>query len=154
MSKHVVIGADHRGIDAANTLAGALRDKGHTVDVFGPASAGESVDYPSQAWAVGTRVGKGEADFGVLVCGTAIGMSIAANKLPGVRAAIVHDELTAGLSRSHNDANVICLSGDLLGMRLIEKIMDVFLTTGFEGGRHARRVEQIERIERGQAPTD
>lgn len=153
MSTSIAIGADHRGIDVARTLADSLRQHGHTVEVFGPSDAGDSVDYPSQAWTVGNRVGGGESDYGILVCGTAIGMSIAANKIKGVRAAIVHDELTAQLSRSHNNANVLCLSGDLLGMRLIEKITDVFLGTEFEGGRHARRVEQIERIESGQAPT-
>jgi ribose 5-phosphate isomerase B len=88
----------------------------------------------------------------VLICGTGVGMAIAANKVKGVRAAVVHDELTAEISRSHNDANVLCMSADLLGQRLIEKIVDVWIATPFAGGRHARRVHKIEAIERGDDP--
>ena len=90
--------------------------------------------------------------MGILVCGSGIGMCIAANKVKGVRAALVHDELTAEMSRGHNDANVLCLSADLLGQRLIEKIAEVWLGTAFQGGRHERRVRKIAAIENGQDP--
>ncbi|MFG0305952.1 MAG: ribose 5-phosphate isomerase B [Phycisphaerales bacterium JB040] len=153
-SKRIAIGTDHRGAEAAQLLAQSLEEEGHTIELIGPRDASHSVDYPEQAWKVGQRISHGEADFGILLCGTAIGMSIAANKIPGVRAAVVHDELTGELSRSHNDANVLCLSGDLLGRRLIEKITKLWLSTPFEGGRHARRVDKIKQIESGHAPTE
>lgn len=150
--KSIAIGTDHRGVEAAIALAATLREQGHTVEYLGPDSSEKSVDYPEQAWEVGQRVSDGTADFGILICGTAIGMSIAANKVDGVRAAVVHDELTAELSRGHNDANVLCLSGDLLGRRLIEQITSAWLKTPFEGGRHARRVRKIAQIEQGTKP--
>ena len=150
--KRIAIGTDHRGAEAAHSLGEALTAAGHAVEMIGARDAADSVDYPEQAWKVGQRICSDEADFGILLCGTAIGMSIAANKIPGVRAAVVHDELTGELSRSHNDANVLCLSGDLLGRRLIEKITTLWLATPFEGGRHSRRVEKINQIEAGQAP--
>ncbi len=154
MSHHhtVAIGADHRGIEAAQAVAKSLEDAGDTVTLLATCAPGESCDYPDQAWKVGRAVASGEAQFGILICGSAIGMSIAANKIPGCRAAVVHDELTANLSRSHNDANVLCLSGDLLGHRLMQQIVRVWLDTPFEGGRHARRVDKIMAIERGEAP--
>jgi ribose 5-phosphate isomerase B len=92
-------------------------------------------------------VAEGSVDRGILICGTGIGMSIAANKVHGVRAAPCHDDITAELSRRHNDANVICLSADLLGERLIDRMIEIWLATQFEGGRHARRVEKIKNIE-------
>jgi ribose 5-phosphate isomerase B len=147
-----VVGADHRGAEATGALVAALERAGHSVRVMGACESGKSVDYPEPAYLVGREVTSGRADAGILVCGTGIGMSIAANKVPGVRAAVVTDELTAQLSRAHNDANVLCVSGDLLGARIIEKIALVFLSTAFEGGRHARRVEKIGCIERGQDP--
>ncbi|MFO0834987.1 MAG: ribose 5-phosphate isomerase B [Phycisphaerales bacterium] len=146
------IGADHRGAPAAKLLADKFRREGHEVHVFGECS-GASCDYPESAYLVGSAVNAGKIDRGILICGTGIGMSIAANKVKGVRAAVAHDELTAGLSRSHNNANVLCLSADLLGQRLIEKISETFLATEFEGGRHARRVEKISAIERGVEPS-
>lgn len=150
--KTIAIGADHRGAEASRHLADALRRDGHKVEVHAPEDAGQACDYPEPAYAVATAVRDHNADLGVLICGTAIGMSIAANKVDGVRAAVVHDELTAQLSRQHNDANVLCLSGDLLGQRLIESITRAWLAADFEGGRHARRLQKIERIERGQDP--
>ncbi len=147
----ISLGADHRGANAIKLLGEKLRREGHEVRVAGDCE-GDACDYPERAYAVGKDVAEGRADAGVLVCGTGVGMSIAANKVPGVRAAVVHDELTAQLSRSHNDANVLCLSGDLLGQRLIEKIAEVWLATKFEGGRHARRVRKVQAIEKGQDP--
>jgi ribose 5-phosphate isomerase B len=148
----VLIGCDHRGAEAATGLRDALRHAGHTAEIAGACDAAKSCDYPDAAWAVGSAVAKGEADRGILICGTGIGMSIAANKVAGVRAAVVHDELTAELSRAHNDANVLCMSGDMLGRRLIENIALVWLKTDFEGGRHERRVKKIGCMERGVSP--
>ena len=147
----IAIGADHRGSDAVDRLVERLGREGHEVLRFG-SSGGDACDYPEAAYDVAQRVAGGEADRGVLICGTGVGMGIAANKVDGVRAATVHDELTAQLGRSHNNANVICLSADLLGERLIDKIIDAFIKTEFEGGRHERRVNKIMAIERGDSP--
>lgn len=147
----IALGADHRGAASIKLLAEKLRREGHEVSVMDDCSA-QVCDYPEKAYTVGKAVAEGRADRGVLICGTGVGMSIAANKVHGVRAAVVHDELTAQLSRSHNDANVLCMSGDLLGQRLIEKITDVWLLTPFEGGRHARRIHKVQAIESGKDP--
>lgn len=144
----LALSADHRGVAATRQLADRLRSQNHDVVLVGNLS-GETCDYPDAAYAVGEMVRKGEVDRGILLCGSGIGMCIAANKIHGVRAALVHDELTAEMSRSHNDANVICLSADLLGQRLIEKIIDIWLGTQFLGGRHERRVKKIAAIEEG-----
>ena len=149
---NISIGADHRGSDVTLRLAQFLSEQGHTVTRFG-STDGEPCDYPEAAYQVGTAVASGEADRGVLICGTGIGMSIAANKVAGIRAAVVQDELTAHLARSHNDANVVCLSADLLGERAMEKIVEVFLRDEFEGGRHARRISKISAIEAGAEPS-
>lgn len=148
----IAISADHRGSEASRSVADNLRRQGHEVEVLGDLS-GKPSDYPDLAYLVGRSLASGKAERGLLICGSGIGMSIAANKMPGVRAALVHDELTAEVSRSHNDANVLCLSADMLGLRLIEKIVEIWLATPFEGGRHARRVHKIEAIERGKDPT-
>ena len=150
---NIAVGADHRGSDVSAHIARHLGEQGHTVTIYGSLD-GEPCDYPEAAYAVGTEVARGQADLGVLICGTGIGMSIAANKVRGVRAAVVHDELTAHLARSHNDANVMCLSADLLGQRIMDKMLETFLTTEFEGGRHARRLAKIAAIEHGQSPAD
>lgn len=147
----LALSADHRGVSATRQLADRLRSQGHDVVLLGNLS-GETCDYPDAAWVVGEMVRKGEVERGILLCGSGIGMCIAANKIKGVRAALVHDELTAEMSRSHNDANVICLSADLLGQRLIEKIIDIWLSTQFMGGRHERRVKKIAAIEEGRGP--
>lgn len=149
--KKLAIGADHRGSEVATRLGERLRQGGHEVIMSVP-PAGQACDYPDAAWDVGMMIAQAKADGGILICGTGVGMSMAANKIPGVRAASVHDELTAELSRSHLDANVICVSADLLGVRLIEKIIDLWLATPFEGGRHARRVDKIKHIEAGHDP--
>jgi ribose 5-phosphate isomerase B len=147
----LALSADHRGAAAARQLVERLRSQGHEVLTLG-SLAGEPTDYPIHAHNVASAVSRGEAGMGLLICGTGIGMCIAANKVKGVRAALVHDELTAEISRSHNDANVLCLSADLLGQRLIEKITEVWLSTPFQGGRHARRLKEIEAIENGRSP--
>lgn len=146
----VVIGSDHRGALAAEHVLSTLERLGYDGYIIGICEG--SCDYPEQAYLVGEEINSGKAQRGVLICGTGIGMSIAANKIKGLRAALVHDELTAQLSRSHNDANVLCLSADLLGERLIEKIIETWMGADFEGGRHARRVNKITAIESGEDP--
>lgn len=147
----IVLSADHRGYSGVRQLSDKLQREGHEVQLLGDCS-GTPSDYPDRAWLVGRAVSEGRADAGILLCGTGVGMSIAANKVPGVRAAVVHDEMTAQLSRSHNAANVLCMSADLLGQRLIEKIAEVWLKTEFEGGRHARRIRKITAMEQGKDP--
>jgi ribose 5-phosphate isomerase B len=143
----IAIGADHRGFTIRTKVADLLRHLGHDVDDVGTFSP-EAVDYPDIAAEVAGRVSHGEAERGILVCGTGLGMCIAANKFPGVRATPCHDDLTAELSRRHNDSNILCLSADLLGERLIDRMIELWLNTPFEGGRHARRVEKIVNLER------
>ena len=138
----IAIGSDHRGYHVKDKLLAMLQQLGHQVEDVGT-SGTESVDYPDFAAAVAGQVSTGEADRGILVCGTGIGMAITANKCPGVRAAMCPDELTAEVSRRHNDLNVLCLSGDMLGERNLDGMVQVWLDTEFEGGRHARRLEKI-----------
>ncbi len=150
----IVLGSDHRGNDAIKALTEKLTREGHAVEILGACDPQNPCDYPEPAYRVATAVASGQADVGILICGTGIGMSIAANKIHGIRAANVHDELAAELSKSHNNANILCLSADLLGQKLIEKITEVWLKTPFEGGRHARRVEKITAIEQGKNPAE
>lgn len=148
----IAIASDHRGRTAVAHVVERCTGHGHDIrDVSIPGD--QSTDYPDSAYEVARAVASGDFDLGILICGTGIGMSIAANKIAGVRAAVVHDELTAQLARSHNDANVLCVSGDLLGNHKIDKIVEIFLSTPFEGGRHARRVEKIGALERGEIPS-
>jgi ribose 5-phosphate isomerase B len=149
----IAIGSDHRGFELKKRLIGALEKMGHAVENLG-VNGTESSDYPDFAFAVAESVGQKESDRGILICGTGIGMCMAANKVAGVRAANVHDTITAELSRRHNDANVLCLSGDLLGEELVERLVKTWLTTDFEGGttRHARRVDKILKYEQDRCP--
>lgn len=151
MGQILLIGADHRGAEAALRLTDRLRTEGYIVELELP-PAGQPCDYPDPAYVVGRAVAEKRADLGILICGTGVGMSMAANKIKGVRAALVHDELTAEISRSHTNANIVCLSADLLGFKLIEKIVDLWLKTPYEGGRHSRRLSKIEAIEEGKDP--
>lgn len=142
----IAIGSDHRGVEAKRRLVAFLTENGHEVIDTGPTGQ-DSVDYPDFAFEVGSRVSKGEVERGILICGTGIGMCIAANKVRGVRAASCHDTIAAEMCRRHNDANVLCLSADLLGEELMVRMTRIFLETPFEAGRHARRVEKICKIE-------
>jgi ribose 5-phosphate isomerase B len=142
----IAIGSDHRGFEAKGRIITVLHQLGHEVIDVGPHSP-ESVDYPDFALAVALAVSQGRADRGILICGTGIGMCIAANKVKGVRAAPCHDCVTAEMSRRHNDANVLCLSADLLGEELIDRMVRIWLEAEFESGRHARRVGKITRFE-------
>jgi ribose 5-phosphate isomerase B len=146
----IAIGSDHRGFDSKRRIVSLLERLGHEVMDFGPGGL-ESVDYPDFAFQVAQAVSEKRVDRGILICGTGIGMCIAANKVMGVRAAPCHDSITAEMSRRHNDANVLCLSADLLGGELLDRMVKIWLETDFEGGRHARRVEKITRFESGQA---
>ncbi|HZV05165.1 MAG TPA: ribose 5-phosphate isomerase B [Gemmataceae bacterium] len=143
---NIAIGSDHRGFEAKSRIISVLHQLGHEVFDAGPSSR-ESVDYPDFAFEVARAVSEGRAERGILICGTGIGMCIAANKVHNIRAAPCHDCITAEMSRRHNDANVLCLSADLLGEELIERMVRIWLETPFEGGRHARRVEKITRFE-------
>ena len=144
----IAIGSDHAGYELKSALAPALRKHGHEVVDVGTDSA-ESVDYPDFAAAAAHLVGDGEAERAVIVCGSGVGVSIVANKVDGVRAVNAHDPDEAEMSRRHNDANVLTLSGKRLGAAEADPIVERFLGTDFEGGRHARRVHKITAIERG-----
>jgi len=147
----IALGSDHHGVRIVRALTDFLKQQGHTVCVHGPPD-GASCDYPVPAVLVGRDVAEGRSDAGVLVCGSGIGISIAANKVPGVRAALAGDDHAAEMSRRHNDANVICFSGSSTDPDQAISMVEVFLRTPFEGGRHARRVAQIAVIERGEIP--
>jgi ribose 5-phosphate isomerase B len=142
----VGIGSDHRGLQQRVWAAGAIRISGAEPVDFGTHST-ESVDYPDIAVEVARAVASGAIQRGVLICGTGIGVSIAANKVAGVRAAVCHDLHTAEMSRRHNDANVLCLPGDALDQQQLETIVKLWLGTAFEGGRHARRVEKLRELD-------
>ena len=147
----IAIGSDHRGYTVKSKVIELVRRLGH--EVFDEGCSGtESVDYPDIATVVGQKVSSGDVERGILICGTGIGMCIAANKFPGVRAAPCHDDLTAEMSRRHNDLNVLCLSADMLGEKLIDRMVEIWLSTAFEGGRHARRIEKLAEMERPRAP--
>ena len=142
----IAIGSDHRGCSIRPRLVDLVDRLGHDVLDLGTDESGP-VDYPDIAGEVGRKVANGEVDRGILICGTGLGMCIAANKVQGVRAAPCHDDLTAEMSRRHNDLNVLCLSADMLGEKLIDRMVEIWLATPFEGGRHARRVEKIRALE-------
>ena len=142
----IVIGSDHRGVEIKRRMLASIQSMGHEVLDVGTEGA-ESVDYPDYAYEVARRVGAGEMERGILICGTGIGMCIAANKVRHVRAAACQDMLTAEMSRRHNDANVLCLSADLLGEDQMVQMIRTWLDTAFEGGRPARPVDKIAKIE-------
>ncbi|NOY40275.1 MAG: ribose 5-phosphate isomerase B [Planctomycetes bacterium] len=142
----IAIGSDHRGYHLKEKLAALLRTKGHEIFDEGT-SATEAVDYPDFAALVARKVSNQTVDRGILICGTGIGMAITANKFPGVRAAPCTDEVTAEISRRHNDLNILCLSADMLSPRSVERMVELWIKTEFEGGRHSRRVEKISELE-------
>ena len=144
--RKIVIGSDHAGFEEKKRAASELEALGVEVDDKGTFSD-ESVDYPDYAAAVGRAVASGEADQGVLICGSGIGVAIAANKIHGVRAAVCWNEETARLAREHNDANVLCIGARFLGPDEAARIIRTFLETDFAGGRHARRVEKLKELD-------
>ena len=138
----VAIAADHAGFELKRDLAGHIAQQGHDVTDLGTHSTAQ-VDYPDMAEAVATAVRNGQADRGLLVCGSGAGVSVAASKFPGIRAAVCHDTTSARLARQHNDANVLALGARLVGSEVAKDCLRTFLATAFEGGRHARRVAKL-----------
>jgi len=144
--KRIAIGCDHRGFGLKEPITSFLQNDGYSHQDFGCYST-EAVDYPDIAQKVGEAVASGNFDHGILICNTGIGMCIAANKIRGVRAALCHSVFAAQRARQHNDANVLCLGGEDADTSLVLQIVKTFLTTDFEGGRHAQRVNKIKALE-------
>ena len=149
----IAVGSDHRGFEAKQLIKAIVTQLGHECIDFGTGDS-NPVDYPDLAYIVAMAVSKKEADRAILSCATGLGMCIAANKIKGIRAALCHDELCAQISRDHNNANVLCISGDQIGAVLLRKIVEVWLKTKFAGGRHQRRVNKITAIEEGKDPRE
>lgn len=147
----IAVGNDHRGVGIKHRLLALIKDLGHEGRDMGAAGQA-SVDYPDFAITVSEAVSTGAVDRGILICGTGHGMCIAANKVCGVRAANCRDIVDAELSRRHNDANVMCLSADLIGEEQIDRMVQSWLATDFEGGRHARRIEKVAAYEKAHDP--
>jgi len=139
------IGTDHAGVDLKDWTVELLKSKGHEVIDFGPFSK-DRVDYPDYAHKVARAVIEDSAAQGILICGSGIGMSMAANKHHGIRAALCHDAYTAMVAREHNDANILCFGERIVGKGVAESIIDAWLANSFEGGRHIQRVEKIEAV--------
>ena len=139
----IAVASDHAGVDMKTEICRVLRNLGLEVEDLGPSEA-TSVDYPDYAHLMARAVSDGRIDRGILICGTGIGMSMAANRHPGVRAALCHDAYTAEMARRHNDANVLCMGARAIGGGVAEQIARVFVETPFEGDRHQRRVAKIE----------
>ncbi len=146
----VAIAADHGGYRLKEEVKKELEAMGIPYEDFGTHSP-DSVDYPDYAWPVAKGVASGQFDRGILICGTGIGMSIAANKVRGIRCALVHDAFSARATREHNDSNVLALGERVIGPGLARDIVRIWLTTPYEGGRHQRRIEKIERMEANEA---
>lgn len=138
----IAIGADHAGVFMKNDLKKMLEERGYEVKDFGTFTD-ESCDYPVYAKAVSEAVASGEYEKGILVCGTGIGMSMAANKTDKIRAAVCTDEKSVEMTRRHNDANVLCLGARIIDQKTAEKLVDIFLSTEFEGGKHQRRISMF-----------
>ncbi len=149
----VAVSNDHRGVKSSEQIRAILAQLGHEcLDLTNKEE--QAVDYPDFAYEAAMAVATGKAERAILICGTGIGMCITANKVKGIRAALCYDELAAKVSRQHNDANVLCLSGDLVGPSMLRKMVEVWLSTDFEGGRHMRRVRKIQAVEEGKDPRD
>ena len=144
----IAIGSDHRGFEAKEQIKEIITRLGHEYIDVGVNNT-DPVDYPDIAYLAATAVSERQVDRAILVCGTGLGMTVAANKVAGIRAVPCYDELTARISQSHNDTNVLCISGDLTGEILLTRIVEVWLNTEFTGGRHQRRVNKIIAIEQG-----
>ncbi len=145
----IAIGCDHGGFDHKNAIAEHLRERGFEVTDFG-IYENKSVDYPQIALKVANSVSSGENELGILVCGTGIGMSMAANKVNGIRAAAVSDHFSAKYTRLHNNANILCLGGRVIGIGTALELADLFVDTEYEGGRHQKRIDMITDIEKSQ----
>lgn len=145
----IAIGCDHGGFEHKNAIAEHLKERGFEVTDFG-IYENKSVDYPEIALKVASSVAAGENTLGILVCGTGIGMSMAANKVNGIRAAAVSDHFSAKYTRLHNNANILCLGGRVIGIGTALELADLFVDTEYEGGRHQKRLQMITEIENSQ----
>lgn len=143
----LIIGADHGGFELKGVIKEYLESKGHELCDVGCFDS-SSVDYPDIAVKLCDKILKGEGEFGILICGTGIGISMSANKIPGIRAALCTDEFCARATRAHNNANVLCLGGRVVGPELAKSICDAFLGGSFEGGRHQKRIDKMSEIEK------
>lgn len=148
MNKKIAIGVDHGGFDMKDEIVNYLKEQGYEVGDFGITEK-VSVDYPVIAQKVALAVSSGEYQLGILICGTGIGMSLAANRVKGIRAAACSEVYSAKLTRLHNNANILCLGGRVIGPETAKMMVDVFVNTEFEGGRHQRRIDMIDVIECG-----
>ncbi len=144
----IAIGCDHGGLNIKNAVIDYLKENDIEYKDFG-CDTPESVDYPIYAYQVASAVAQGNADFGIICCGTGIGVSMVANKVKGIRASVVTDEFCAEMTRRHNNANVLCMGGRVISEETAVKLADIFLHTDYEGGRHAKRVQMITDIENG-----
>ena len=142
----IAIGNDHAAVEMKNEIKAYLESKGHEVVNFGTDTSA-SCNYPEYGKAVGEAVASGEAECGVLICGTGVGISLAANKVKGIRAAVCSEPVTARLTKLHNNANIICFGARIVGIELAKEIVDAYLDAEFEGGRHQTRVDMIMAIE-------
>lgn len=141
----IAIGCDHAAIDLKQAIMAHLDEQG--IQYINLGTDGDPCDYPDMAKAVAEKITSGECEKGILLCGTGIGMSMAANKIKGIRAAVCSDEFSAKYTRLHNDANILCMGARVIGAGLAIELTDIFLSTGFEGGRHQRRVDKITALE-------
>lgn len=149
MSKKIAIGCDHGGFELKEAIVSHLKERGFEVKDFGIYEC-KSVDYPKIAYAVANSVKSGDNELGILVCGTGIGMSLAANKVKGIRAAACSEVFSATYTRMHNNSNILCLGGRVIGIGVGLEMVDAFVDTEFEGGRHERRVDMITAVENGE----
>ena len=149
----IVMGCDHRGFSAREIVKSIVEQMGHELIDMGTDSD-SPVDYPDVAYQAAHAVSSKQADRAILICATGIGMCIAANKVDGVRAALCHDAFSAAVSREHNDSNVLCVSAEQSGELVLRKMVEIWLTSDFSGGRHERRVQKIALIEQGQDPRE
>ena len=145
----IAIGCDHIGYPLKLHIIGYLQEKGYEIIDRGTDSA-ERCDYPVYGYRVAEDVVNGRADRGILICGTGVGISLAANKVPGIRAAVCSEAYTAALARAHNNANIVAFGARVIGEAVAEQIVDAFLTTEFEAGRHQKRIDMLSAIERGE----
>ena len=149
----IAVASDHRGVDSKEEVKAIVAELGHEYIDFGTSDC-HPVDYPDLAYSAAIAVTDEKADMAILVCATGIGMNIAANKIKGIRAATCYDEMGARIAREQKDANVLCVSGEIVGIALLRKIVEVWLNTEFIGGRHQRRIDKIRAIEEGKHPKE
>lgn len=140
---NIIVGCDHAGYELKQELITELKLLGYEIKDIGCYNSDENVDYPDYGFEVANSIANGQFKFGVLICGTGIGMSITANKVSGIRAALCKDQFTAEMARKHNDANILVIGARVTEVNTAKEIMKVFLTTKFEGGRHSKRLKKI-----------